>query len=375
MARPPPVFPPYPPFPAFPPAAPFAPYPPYPPFPAPPATCCCPPPAAAAPTAPTAGGSGTPGGTPAPPPPGSPPAPPAAGLTGSRSPFPITSIPLAANSAGLHQGTGTHQKTLTVVDPASVAPAGQLQFTTANPTITTLLFELATASAPNWFAVAVPAGLTDFSRAHVFFHPIPAQGGYLDSEYSHKNDPSYVYSGTPWTNLFYLIERLGYQSAASVRPTVVVIPFLTSAATNTGIFAPNWSAILSDILTDARTAVGVPGTTPVDVAEMIVSSHSVGIVYAAAFRSAAPGLTAVLKDVWDFDGLASSSPGLSNGLVTTGTYRAVKYDQGGGVASFAVPGGRWGALPVPVAFPPYPNHSDVHHLIRDFMAVHAATLP
>jgi len=299
---------------------------------------------------------------------------PSPGLVGSRSPFPVSSIPLVADPLGLHQGTGTHERSLSVVIPASVTTSGQLQFSTSNATITALLFQLATPSAPNWFAVAVPPGVTDFTRVHVFFHPIPQQGGYLDSDYPHKGEAGYVSVGTSWSNLFYLIERLGYQSAASVQPMVVVMPFLTTAATDTGIFAPNWSAILSDILTDSRSAVGVPGATPVDVTEMVVSSHSVGIVYSASFRLLAPGLSPVLKDVWDFDGHASSSAALSDTLVSTATYRAVKYDQGGGTASFHVPASRWAGLPTPTGFPPYPNTTDVHHLIRDFMAVHAATL-
>jgi hypothetical protein len=71
---------------------------------------------------------------------------------------------------------------------------------------------------------------------------------------------------------------------------------------------------------------------------------------------------------------ASSSAALSGALVSTATYRAVKYDQGDGTASFHVPGSRWAGLPTPTSFPPYTNTTDVHHMIRDFMAVHAATL-
>jgi hypothetical protein len=258
--------------------------------------------------------------------------------------------------------------------PGSVPPPGQLQFSAANATITALLFQLATPLAPNWFGVAVPQGVTDFSRVEVFFHPIPQQGGYFDVDYSHKGESGYHNVGHPWSTLFYLVERLGYQSAASVKPMVMVMPFLTSTATDTGVFAPNWSAILSDILTDSRTAVGVPGATPVDVAELVVSSHSVGIVYSAAFRLFAPGLSTGLKAVWDFDGHDSSGAAYSDSLVNTATYQAVKYDQGGGTASFQVPGSRWAGFPAPTGFPPYANNTDVHHMIRDFMAVHAATL-
>ena len=39
---------------------------------------------------------------------------------------------------------------------------------------------------PNWFGVAVPDGLTDFTRPNIFFHPTPGQAGYNDNDYPTK---------------------------------------------------------------------------------------------------------------------------------------------------------------------------------------------
>jgi hypothetical protein len=157
---------------------------------------------------------------------------------------------------------------------------------------------------------------------------------------------------------------------------VLIMPFLPSATTDTGIFAPNWADIVSDILTDARIAMGVPGPDPVNARQIAVSSHSVGIVYSDSFRKRAAGLKGVMTSVWDLDGHVSSAHGLSDALHSTADYRAIKYDQVNSTdpASFHVPGARWANLPAHTDYPPFTGHGDVHHLIRDFLFLHAATL-
>lgn len=299
------------------------------------------------------------------------------GPPGSRSPFPVSMIALPPDPHGEHEGTGAHQRTLWTVVPSTVAAPGRLQFVQVTAGITSMLFQLATPDPPNWFGVAVPAGTTDFSRANIFMHPIPLQGGYWDVDYPFKGDPTYTPQGKkPWSMLFYLIERLGYQLAASPRPEVLIMPFFPSATTDTGLFAPHWADIVSDILTDARIAMGVPGPDPVDASQIAVSSHSVGIVYSDSFRKRASGLKGVMTSVWDLDGHVSSASALSDGLHSTADYRAIKYDQQAisDPASFHVPGPRWADLPAHTDYPPFTGHGDVHHLIRDFMFLHASTL-
>jgi hypothetical protein len=271
-----------------------------------------------------------------------------------------------------HQGTGTHTTSKLTVEPASVPGTGKLQFATASERVTTMLFQLNEQVVPNWFGVAIPSTVVDFTKPNIFFHPIPAQDGYKDADYPTKTGK--------WPQLFYYMERLGYQVDAAITVhgapanQIVIMPFLTSAATSTGIFPARWLGLVSDILTSVRSAVaGITGA--VMVTEVVVSSFSVGYVYSNSFRHLATGLTPMLRQVWDFDGYPKS---LSGALTSTSSVKAVKYDQGNEQGSFHVPLTRWAAYPNPPPNPddpPSPNNSgDVHQLIRDFMYLHAATL-
>ena len=255
-----------------------------------------------------------------------------------------------------------------MVDPNSVSGSGPLQFATVSRTVTTLLFEVDEAGAlanvvPNWFGVAVPSGNVDFSNVHVFFHPLPAQFGIKDSDYPTK--------AGRWPWLFNYMERFGYQLDASGRNQIIVMPFLTQEArVDTGIFPGNWLDILSNLIAVTQFDLGRPvaTTTPAKVA---VSSYSVGIVYSDVFRKTAPGLTAKLREVWDFDGLFSTASNLSKNLHSTSTVGVIKYQQQPTTEAncFAVPKARWANAPVPPA-----TALDVHHLIRDFMFRHACAV-
>jgi hypothetical protein len=235
-----------------------------------------------------------------------------------------------------------------------------------------MLFQLDAQVVPNWFGVAIPNGISDFTKPNIFFHPIPAQAGYNDADYPAKTGR--------WPKLFYYMDRLGFQVDAAFqvsnapRNQIVIMPFLTSAATNTGILPANWLGIITDILSDVRFTIAGIGGTPVQISEVVVSSYSVGLVYSDSFRQTATGLQPLLKQVWDFDGYPKS---LSKALVSTAAYQVIKYDQGNQSSSYHVPLPRWAAYPNPPPNPSDPNPpangGDVHHLIRDFMFLDAAT--
>ena len=237
--------------------------------------------------------------------------------------------------------------------------------------MTTRLFAINQNVVPNWFGVGVPHIVTDWSKPNIFFHPIPGQDGYVDADYPTKSGK--------WPDLFYYMELLGFQLDAAIRrfgaPSnqIVIMPFLTSARTDTGILAANWFGIITDILTDLRRMLG-GGTGTVNISEVVVSSFSVGYVYSENFRSAAPGLKPLLKQVWDFDGYPKSD---SFKLVSTADYTAIKYDQGSEPASIHLPLSRWSDYPSPPPNPVDPhqpvNGWDVHGDIRNFMFLDAAT--
>jgi hypothetical protein len=177
------------------------------------------------------------------------------------------------------------------------------------------------------------------------------------------------------------MERLGSQVDAAIsmygapRSQIVIMPFLTSAATDTGVLPANWFGIITDILSDVRFNIAHVGGPPVPISEVAVSSYSVGLVYSDSFRRNAPGLSTYLRQVWDLDGYPKT---LSTALVPPADYVITKYDQGSEPASIHVPISRWADYPNtppnPGDPPPPANGSDVHHLIRDFLFLHASTL-
>ena len=211
--------------------------------------------------------------------------------------YPVTQISLDA-IPGVHNGTGTWHDSLWVVVPGSVPPPGLLAFAGEPLQVTTMLFAIPDNVVPNWFGVAVPAGITEFGNAHIFFHPTPAQAGYSDSDYPAKTGK--------WPELFYYMERLGYQLDGAARNQVLIMPFLTEGAKDTGILPGHWQQITADILTSVRDTVTGAAGPPVEAGSVAVSSFSAGIIYSDSFRRLATGLSPLLAEVWDLDGNFSS---------------------------------------------------------------------
>jgi hypothetical protein len=264
---------------------------------------------------------------------------------------------------GYHDGTGHHQDRIWVVDSSSVPGSGKLAFLAADVDITTMLFQLDAAVVPNWFGVAVPHGIQDFTRPHIFFHPTPAQAGYRDSDYATK-------SGM-WPQLFYYMERLGYQLDAAARSQIIVMPFITEAAKDTGILPANWLDIITNILRAVRTSMGADDGSKLDITQVVVSSFSAGLIYSYNFRRNAAGLAGLLGEVWDFDGRFSTYNWISQALQSTAHCNVIKYDQlySSNPSSYHVPLPRWTDYVAP------PTASlQVHGLIRDFMFRHGASV-
>jgi hypothetical protein len=284
------------------------------------------------------------------------------------SQYTLTEITLAL-IPNAHGGTGTHFSTNWVVDPGSVPGSGLLAFNGLDVEVTTRLFMIADRVVPNWFGVAVPFGISDFTRAHIFFHPTPGQAGYNDGDYF--SDSDYSTKLGLWPTLFYYMERLGYQLDGARRNQVLIMPFLTEAMKDTGILPANWQDIVTQILAAVRATYDPGDNSPLVISQLAVSSFSAGIIYSGNFRRTAVGLSGVLAEVWDFDGRFSSYRAISEALHSTATVQAIKYDQvpSADPSSFHVPQPRWANYAVPPA-----NGGQVHGLIRDFMFLHASTI-
>ena len=186
-------------------------------------------------------------------------------------------------------GTGPQQiinKYLLDIATAPVTGGGDLAFLhdgDVGLSFATLLYELvdaqtgaladATQFTPNWFGVAVPNGITDFSNVVIYFHPTPGQAGYMDPDYASKTNgcpdcsPPIAPNSrrTYWKELLGYVDRLGSQLAGAVKHSgatsnqIVIVPLMRNANVDggqsaaAGILPRQWYYIVSDILKDLPT--------------------------------------------------------------------------------------------------------------------------
>jgi hypothetical protein len=180
------------------------------------------------------------------------------------------------------RGTG-HQRISNkhLLDVASVSGGGDLAFFhdgDVGLSFSTLLYELVDLPSgetvdggqfsPNWFGVAVPDGVTDFTNVVIYFHPTPAQAGYMDPDYPSKTNASAPQANTYWKELLGYVDRLGAQLAGAVKHShgtpnqIVIVPLMRNANLNgtdnaghlrqvaAGVLPSQWFYIVSDILKD-----------------------------------------------------------------------------------------------------------------------------
>ena len=120
---------------------------------------------------------------------------------------------------------------------------------------------------PNWFGVAVPDGITDFSNVTIYFHPTPGQAGYQDPDYASKSNGG-ISTHTNWKDLLGYVDRLGGQLAGAVKDAqatpnqIVIVPLMRNDNVDggvqgpfggAGVFPRQWYYIVNDILKDLPT--------------------------------------------------------------------------------------------------------------------------
>jgi hypothetical protein len=281
------------------------------------------------------------------------------------SPYTVSSIALLP-IPGVHHGTGSqHDLGFATVVSASVPGSRNLQFVGADVTVTTMLFALnSNVVVPNWFGVAVPNDIQDFTRPNIFFHPTPGQAGYNDADYPNK-------SGL-WPNLFYYMELLGKQVAGAGRSQIVIMPFLTNSATDTGLLPGIWHDTVTDILTQVRALLGADDGSALAISQVVVSSFSDAIIYSHSFRTRTTDLAPLLAEIWDLDGGISSYQIYST-MLESDPHAVIQYDSSmpSYARSFHVPWPRWADFYDKAAIPK--TALQVHPLVRDFMFLDAAT--
>jgi hypothetical protein len=174
------------------------------------------------------------------------------------------------------RGTGRQQApNKNLLDDSSAGGTGVLAYLRQDVSFVTLLYELVDLQnnpvdgntfSPNWFGVAVPEGITDFTNVVIYFHPTPGQAGYFDSDYASKSNGG-IATHSDWQDILGYVDRLGSQLAGAVDTAqgtpnqVVIVPLMrnsnvdggSGAFGSTGILPRQWYYIVNDILKDIPT--------------------------------------------------------------------------------------------------------------------------
>jgi hypothetical protein len=177
------------------------------------------------------------------------------------------------------RGTGRQlagNKDLLDIASAPVANGGDFAYRHDDVSFSTLLYELVDLQnnvidggqfSPNWFGVAVPDGITDFTNVVIYFHPTPGQAGYQDPDYASKTNGG-ISTHTYWKELLGYVDRLGSQLAGAVKDfqatpnQIVIVPLMRNqnvdggtpgAFGGAGLLPRQWYYIVNDILKDLPT--------------------------------------------------------------------------------------------------------------------------
>ncbi len=182
-------------------------------------------------------------------------------------------------------------------------------------------FAVSGMAVPNRIIAVVPGGLTEFTRALIFFHPLPTtRAGYDDAQYAAQNGD--------WRVLYRYCDLVGAQLAASGRKMVLIFPIFNLASTNTcGGFPTHWKRLIEDILFELhKKHRPQENRTLSPISDVITASFSAGVKYMHTFLKNAVGLSGALREVYDFDGRFSTEGRLSEQLASPGR-KVVTYDQ------------------------------------------------
>jgi hypothetical protein len=196
-----------------------------------------------------------------------------------------------------------------------------LQQIKATASISELLFELRKNGHIFWVGAAVRAGVTDFTKAQVFFHPTVINGGNV-----HAADRDYPKFTGGWSKSIVRYVPMQGGLLASVRETPLIVPFMTMASLRGSsasyMFASQPVETLNAILTALQTAI-TGKTDPVVAGQIGVSSFSSGIGAMRLFINVF-GSTGLIVETTDFDGpfirgtrkLVTQSPGATRRVIS-----------------------------------------------------------
>jgi hypothetical protein len=198
--------------------------------------------------------------------------------------------------------TIVHEVSQMVISPLQAG--NLLQEIRQSGSIREFLFEMTKDDQVYWIGAAVPAGTSDFSKVQVFFHPTVVQNGVV-----HAAEGDYRMFTGGWSGSLQRYVAMQGGQLAGARKTVLIVPFMTMAATSgrapAFMFATKSAETLNGIMTAVRDAVAPGGVAPsgaatVQVSKVAVSSFSSGIGAMRLFIGTFGG-TSLIAETTDFD--------------------------------------------------------------------------
>ena len=214
--------------------------------------------------------------------------------------------------------------------------------TTGTKKYSTLFLEIDQNVMPKYFAVCYPEGLADFSNANLFFHPNP---GASRPPY---DDAQYGYTSQKWPELFRYMHLIGPGLAASGKSQCVIMPYMRQTMSNdVRVLKDAWWEILTTLL---QTAAGsAPNAIQgQDLTALVISSFSFGIRYSDTARKQMQNVRDFLREVWDFDGIWSTTDGYLSAVLTTNKdFKVIKYGQIASPGFTSIAADRWETMGVP----------------------------
>ncbi|MEG3146376.1 S8 family serine peptidase [Sphingomonas sp. RT2P30] len=259
------------------------------------------------------------------------------------------------------------------------------------PDLRTFLLDAGLDVTPRWFGVAVSNGLDRFDNFNVFFHPQPDA-----KDVAERND-TYERFGGSWRKVFGYVRALGRQLVGSGKKQILVVPFVPPSdyTAKNSFLHQRWQEILSSIGDHVQTTLlaerEVAGPQQASrVANLILSSFSIGIAPLDNFRSLAAGSASVTREIWDFDGHYAQQFKHISLRLRNQSIPLVQFDQVPAPTRrqairvhriYHVPGASWSNFPAhktatkkPVIDPhgdAFTTSQEVHRQMTDTMALHA----
>lgn len=215
-----------------------------------------------------------------------------------------TIIVTQKNADALTRG---HEVTNAVVGlPVTATPAASFRFSQSDATaeIREYLFEVRKAGKVFWVGAAVPNHTTDFTRAHVFFHPTVVQGGEIRAD-----DKDYPEFKGKWPTdvdgggIQRYVPMQGGQLAAAERLVPLLVPFTTMAALKTpaeNMFSDRPIETLNAVMAAIESEITGNKNSKPTLAAVGAASFSSGIMALRLFLSAMRS-SGIVKEVIDFD--------------------------------------------------------------------------